>query len=167
MNKSRSMGERHVTRLRAACVAQHQTDNGWPPGWPQSAFRDGAEIYAPTQIGKRVIPEGPGGDCADAKVDFHRAHGWYFSPVDLAIGQDRRKRGLGAFMFTIEPDSPFDQGMIKPRCFGLQMKSRDEFESRPMRRSFLPSRVSHLTDMETVVGVPWCLNRRRSQNADD
>ena len=45
-------------------------------------------------------------DVAGGKVIFH---GWNFSPVDLAIGQDRRKRGPGTFMFTIGLYSLFDQ----------------------------------------------------------
>ncbi len=56
--------------------------------------------------GQRAVPESSHSDLAVGKVIFH---GWNFSPVDLAIGQDRRKRGPGTFMFTIGLYSLFDQ----------------------------------------------------------
>jgi hypothetical protein len=63
--------------------------------------------------GQRAVQEVSRGEFAEVKVNVHCAHVWYFSPVDLAIGQDRRKRGLGAFKNTIERAWLFNQGTIK------------------------------------------------------
>jgi hypothetical protein len=68
-----------------------------------------------------------------AEVIFHGTHDWCFSPVDLATGQDRRERGLGAFKFTIRSCSLFDHAMINLRCFSPQTQSRDQTASHTVR----------------------------------
>ena len=57
---------------------------------PGGLFLNRVEFDATTEGDERAIHEAPRSDCPDAKVHFDLAHAQYLSPVDLAIGQDRR-----------------------------------------------------------------------------
>jgi hypothetical protein len=96
---------------------------------PGDVFLNLVELVATTESDERAIHDAHRSDCLEVKVHFDLAHARCLSTVDLAIGQDRRKRGLGAFMITIEPDTPFEQRMIEADDFDLQMGSRNEFKS--------------------------------------
>ena len=113
MNKKHPPREHLVTRPSAAKVAHDRIGDKRPRSWREPARLNGVEFDASMLSGQRVVQEVSRSGCADIKVNFRCVHVWYFSPVDLAIGQDRRKRGLDTFKNTIEHDSPFDQGTIK------------------------------------------------------
>ena len=128
-----------MTRQHATCRARDLHDDKRPSSWGDPAFRGGVEFDALISSVRRDVPEFSRRDCTDAKVNFYCGHGRYFSPVDLTIGQDRRKRGLGAFKNTIEPHSLFDQGMVKYGVLVLKwsrpMKSGPAHSVRPTGQS--------------------------------
>jgi len=120
VNEVHSLSEQHVTPPCTTCVTHNRLGDRRAPCWPQSDFLDGVECDAASWSRWLDARKDCFHDRTDAKVSFHSAHEWYFSPVDSAIGQDRRKRGLGAFIITIEPDLPLYQGVFKVQCFGHQ-----------------------------------------------
>ena len=80
-----------------------------PSGRLEKVLPDRIEFDAAILCGQLAVPESSRSGVAVGKVIFHSAHAGNFSPVDLAIGQDRRKQGPGTFKFTIGLYSLFDQ----------------------------------------------------------